>query len=93
MDTTDDAIRPSTPGDDVAVNGTDENKGKNKPQDKKDKPDTVGKGPAKLPVTADPAVAKELQKILDGAYAEERERVRAMLDDEFFRPQIGLPLD
>ena len=93
MDTTDDAIRPSTPGDDVAVNGADENKGKNKPQDKKDKPDTVGKGPAKLPVTADPAVAKELQKILDGAYAEERERVRAMLDDEFFRPQIGLPLD
>lgn len=93
MDTTDDAIRPSTPGDDVAVNGTDENKGKDKPKDKKDKPDTVGKGPAKLPVTADPAVAKELQKILDGAYAEERERVRAMLDDEFFRPQIGLPLD
>ena len=93
MDTTDDAIRPSTPGDDVAVNGADENKGKNKPQDKKDKPDTVGKGPAKLPVTADPAVAKELQKILDGAYAEERARVRAMLDDEFFRPQIGLPLD
>ena len=93
MDTTDDAIRPSTPGDDVAVNGTDENKGKDKPKDKKDKPDTVGKGPAKLPVTADPAVAKELQKILDGSYAEERERVRAMLDDEFFRPQIGLPLD
>ncbi|MCG7438534.1 acyl-CoA dehydrogenase family protein [Corynebacterium freneyi] len=89
MDTTDDAIRPSKHGDDVAVNGTDEDKTK----DKKDKPDTVGKGPAKLPATADPAVAKELQKILDGAYAEERERVRAILDDEFFRPQIGLPLD
>ena len=35
----------------------------------------------------------ELQKLLDGKYAEDRERVRAMLDDEFFRPQVGLPLD
>ena len=62
-------------------------------REKKDKPETVGKGPAKLPTTADPAVAVELQKLLDGKYAEDRERVRAMLDDEFFRPQVGLPLD
>ena len=62
-------------------------------RDKKDKPETVGKGPAKLPTTPDPAVAKALQKLLDGKYAKDRERVRATLDDEFFRPRVGLPLD
>ena len=69
------------------------NSGSGSGRDKKDKPETVGKGPAKLPTTADPAVAKDLQKLLDGKYAEDRERVRATLDDEFFRPQVGLPLD
>ncbi len=75
--------------------GKDKGKGRggDKAGDGKSKSETVGKGPAKLPATPDPAVAKDLQKVLDGKYADERERVRAFLDDEFFRPQAGLPLD
>ncbi|WP_295626660.1 acyl-CoA dehydrogenase family protein [uncultured Corynebacterium sp.] len=107
MDTKDDATRSPKHGDDVAMTNTErsddidkvaavadatapdaveDDKGSNATE-------TVGNGPDKLPTTPDPSVAAELQKILDGRYAEDRQVVRGMLDDEFFRPQVGLPLD
>lgn len=52
----------------------------------------AGRGPETLPATPDPAVAAQFQELLDGRWAEDRNRIREFLDDEFFRPQVGLPI-
>lgn len=49
--------------------------------------------PPRLPLSPDPAAAEGLQRILDGRWADVREQVRGFLDDPFFLPEPGLPLD
>ncbi|MBV7294396.1 acyl-CoA dehydrogenase family protein [Corynebacterium sp. TAE3-ERU12] len=49
--------------------------------------------PSKLPTEPNPAVAETLMKALDGRWSERRAIMRELLDDEFFQPQYGLPLD
>lgn len=106
MDTNADATRRTKHGDDVAGadsrtdrnhTGTNDHRTNDHRSDhrragKRDA-SPAGKGPKKLPTTPDPDVAKQLQTLLDGTYADERARVRELLDDDFFRPEVGLPLD
>lgn len=53
----------------------------------------AGRGPETLPATPDPAAADELRALLDGRWADTRAEMRSFLDDEFFRPRVGLPLE
>lgn len=53
--------------------------------------------PPTLPREFDPAqgaeVAAALQAVLDGRWADTRAVIREALDDPYFRPEVGLPLD
>ncbi len=56
----------------------------------------AGEGPAKLPDRPDQATlaatAYELQKLLDGAWADKRNEVRELLNDPYFKPQYQLSM-
>ncbi|WP_448851818.1 acyl-CoA dehydrogenase family protein [Corynebacterium sp. 335C] len=58
---------------------------------------TASGRPPKLPREAGAAegreIAAELQRVLDGRWADTRATIREALDDPYFRPEVGLPLE
>ena len=78
----------------LAILGGMADKAKNKRKDAtSNAPERHTTGPETLTTDIDPRVGEDLQRVLDGRFAEARRVMRETLKDEQFRPPVGLPLE
>ena len=78
----------------LAILGDMADKAKNKRKDAtSNAPERRTTGPETLTTDIDPRVGEDLQRVLDGRFAEARRVMRETLKDEQFHPPVGLPLE